>query len=75
MSASVRHEHLGGDSVLQSQRCSRCGSPFRCGMLANDAACWCAAGPTLPKEALSAEATCMCPSCLDALRAEYGLLS
>ena len=56
-----------------AQSCSVCGTAMRCGMLAGDAVCWCTQGPKLPPEALRAGTTCMCPTCLNALRAQLGL--
>jgi hypothetical protein len=48
----------------RAQVCSRCGAPFRCGMLAGDATCWCASLPALPPDALRPGAGCLCPACL-----------
>ena len=59
--------------------CPRCGAGFRCGMVAGDAACWCADLPLLaelpvrlPDTAGAAEievpaASCFCPACLKSL--------
>jgi len=44
--------------------CVRCGASFRCGMLAGDAACWCAALPRLPLDRLRPDMSCLCPACL-----------
>jgi hypothetical protein len=50
--------------------CAQCGAPFRCGMEAGDAECWCASLPPLlslpavPDPA--AAANCLCPACLKA---------
>jgi hypothetical protein len=49
-----------------AQSCARCGTAFRCGVLAGDPACWCAALPALPFDRLEAGATCLCPACLAA---------
>ncbi|MFC7289229.1 cysteine-rich CWC family protein [Herminiimonas glaciei] len=56
--------------------CSQCGAAFSCGMVdtANNEACWCTALPTAPKTEVLRNAdgsarTCMCPTCLAALRA------
>lgn len=50
--------------------CAQCGAPFRCGMEAGDAECWCASLPLLPVPAAatgdSAAASCLCPACLQA---------
>lgn len=51
--------------------CAQCGAPFRCGMEAGDAECWCASlPPLLPVPAAatadSAAAGCLCPACLQA---------
>ncbi|MDA8257625.1 MAG: cysteine-rich CWC family protein [Betaproteobacteria bacterium] len=47
--------------------CARCGAPFRCGMEAGDAECWCAGmPPLLPVPAASAAVGCLCPACLQA---------
>nr|WP_061158999.1 cysteine-rich CWC family protein [Caballeronia temeraria] len=48
------------------QICERCGAPFRCGMLAGDAACWCAKLPALPADRLRPGMRCLCPACLAA---------
>ncbi|WP_342346295.1 cysteine-rich CWC family protein [Caballeronia grimmiae] len=47
--------------------CARCGAPFRCGSLAGDAACWCAALPALPLDRLRPGEPCLCRACLLAL--------
>jgi len=44
--------------------CVRCGASFRCGILAGDAACWCAALPALPLDRLRPDMSCLCPACL-----------
>ncbi|WP_087048022.1 cysteine-rich CWC family protein [Caballeronia ptereochthonis] len=44
--------------------CAQCGAPFRCGMLAGDAACWCATLPALPLDRLRPGVSCLCPACL-----------
>jgi hypothetical protein len=49
-----------------AQACARCGAAFRCGLLAGDASCWCAALPVLPPERRRSGALCLCPSCLAA---------
>nr|WP_106857102.1 cysteine-rich CWC family protein [Caballeronia novacaledonica] len=49
-----------------SQVCVRCGATFRCGMIAGDPACWCAALPALPADRLRPGVSCLCPSCLAA---------
>ncbi|SAK40689.1 hypothetical protein AWB75_00232 [Caballeronia catudaia] len=49
-----------------AQVCERCGAVFRCGMLAGDAACWCATLPALPADALRPGIGCLCPACLAA---------
>ncbi|MDR5755696.1 cysteine-rich CWC family protein [Caballeronia sp. LZ035] len=56
-----------------AQTCARCGAAFRCGVLAGDAACWCADLPKLPFDQLQTSATCMCPSCLAASIERDGL--
>ena len=65
---------LGFSSV-----CPRCGAGFRCGMVAGDAACWCADLPLLAElpvrlpgntgvaEKLPLAASCFCPACLQSL--------
>ena len=59
--------------------CPRCGAGFRCGMVAGDAACWCAGLPLLaelpvrlPNTAGKAKkeavvASCFCQACLKSL--------
>lgn len=50
--------------------CAQCGAPFRCGMDAGDAECWCVSlPPLLPVPAASTgdlAASCLCPACLQA---------
>ncbi|MDR5876721.1 cysteine-rich CWC family protein [Caballeronia sp. LZ032] len=56
-----------------AQTCAICGAALRCGVLAGDPACWCAALPALPPDRLQAGATCLCPSCLAAALERAGL--
>jgi len=59
-------ERAGGNTASIVPLCSRCGTPFRCGALAGDARCWCAALPLLPLARLRPDDGCLCPACLDA---------
>jgi hypothetical protein len=43
-------------------RCARCGAPFRCGMQAGEAHCWCA---DLPAIAPKLGRDCLCRACLE----------
>ncbi|MDR5778174.1 cysteine-rich CWC family protein [Caballeronia sp. LZ065] len=60
-------------TMAVAQTCARCGAAFRCGVLAGDAACWCADFPKLPFDRLQADAACLCPSCLAAAIERAGL--
>ena len=56
-----------------NSRCPRCGSSFRCGMVGGDRECWCARQPPLaplPVPPAGTAASCFCPACLEAVRAE-----
>ncbi|MBI5898590.1 MAG: cysteine-rich CWC family protein [Rhodocyclales bacterium] len=53
--------------------CQRCGTRFRCGMVGGDGECWCAGLPAvavLPVPPAGSAASCFCPACLEAVRAE-----
>nr|WP_232470787.1 cysteine-rich CWC family protein [Caballeronia hypogeia] len=53
-------------STAATQKCARCGAPFRCGARAGDSTCWCAGMSALPLERLRADESCLCPACLAA---------
>jgi len=57
-----------GAASAPSDRCSRCGAPFTCGMQAGLPECWCARLPPLAR-APDAAAGCYCPACLASLLA------
>ncbi|MDR5736969.1 MULTISPECIES: cysteine-rich CWC family protein [unclassified Caballeronia] len=59
---STRGQRTDGAPV-----CARCGAPFRCGSLAGDSTCWCAALPALPADLLQPDEPCLCRACLVAL--------
>ena len=50
--------------ALLPKRCSRCETPFECGVNAD--ACWCQQLPVLPAAQIDATADCLCPQCLAA---------
>jgi hypothetical protein len=63
---------MSRDMVANSS-CPRCGIRFRCGMVGGDDACWCADLPpltALPVPSAGSGASCFCPACLEAVRAE-----
>lgn len=63
----------GANPGSANGNCPRCGVAFRCGMVGNDAQCWCAGLPSLPVlpvPAAESGASCYCPDCLRALKAE-----
>lgn len=45
--------------------CPACGSAFRCGVAAGDAACWCFNRPAVGSVAGVPADLCVCPACLD----------
>ncbi len=61
-----------GASVPPNSSCPRCGAAFRCGMVGNDAECWCVKLPhvmPVPTDnsttgSDAAKASCFCPACL-----------
>ncbi len=58
---------------LANSVCPRCGAEFRCGMTGGDEKCWCASLPPvapLPVPAPGTSASCYCPACLQAIKAE-----
>ncbi|BAN21811.1 cysteine-rich CWC family protein [Caballeronia insecticola] len=63
---SERNDAASADA----ESCAQCGAPFRCGVRAGDAACWCAALPALPHDRLSPGVGCLCPACLTRLTAQ-----
>jgi hypothetical protein len=53
------------DAHPSESRCVRCGAAFHCGI--DDAGgCWCTRLPPLPASLLKADASCLCPACLEA---------
>ncbi len=63
MNMDSAREPLRADGALV---CVRCGARFRCGSLAGDNACWCAALPALPLDRLRPGESCLCRACLAA---------
>jgi hypothetical protein len=60
-------------NAVANSTCPRCAAAFRCGMVGGDAQCWCASLPPvtpLPVPLAGTKASCFCPACLAAIKAE-----
>jgi hypothetical protein len=58
MSAAHSHDH----TLCGATRCSRCSTPFECGIAAGRSRCWCFDLPVVAVH--DADAGCVCPGCL-----------
>ncbi|MBC7610189.1 MAG: cysteine-rich CWC family protein [Polaromonas sp.] len=56
--------------AANSSLCPRCGAGLRCGMVTDEAQCWCFSMPRVipvPPADSAEKASCLCPNCLQHL--------